>query len=132
MTLTEQQQEDFARICPSWAEIFQTYKFNVMMESSFCKKNLCKISDEDLRDDLNIQDGSCCVLGEAYGFKDSCYGDCKMCDDISYVFANCGYHHAINGKKYYVRNQREFETVIKLFLRHFKSQHPELYNKKLK
>ena len=55
MTLDEQTQREFARICPSWAELFQTYKFNVMMENHFCRENLCKTGNERVGEILNIQ-----------------------------------------------------------------------------
>ena len=48
------------------------------------------------------------------------------------TFADCGHNHPINGKEYPARTEEDFEVIIKLFLKHFKSKHRELYDKKLK
>lgn len=132
MTLSAQVQKDFTKISPKWAELYQTYKFDVMMHSRFCKDNLCKVdvNDEDLYkvDHLDIQDGACCVLGEAYGFKGKMkYKKCATCDNFSYALADC--ERLIGKILYSAWDEEDFEKTVKAFVKHFKSKHKYIFDK---
>lgn len=132
MTLSVQLQRDFAKISPKWAELYQTYRFNTLMNSTFCKDNLCKIVDYNSENEdniLSIMEGSCCILGEAYDFDETfnVYRGCETCYEFSLAFAN---RRKLIGKTIYSAGDEEsFEKTIKGFVRHFKRSHKELFNK---
>ena len=52
---------DFAKISPKWAEIYQTYRFGVMMNDKFCIDTLCKTKKNGLN--LDIKNSIYCLLG---------------------------------------------------------------------
>ncbi len=112
--------EDFARISPKWAEMYQTYKFQVLIDNTFCKDNLCKSGDDrsDMSDELlNMNNSVSCVLGEAHGFEEKhTYDDCEDCFDYSQDFNTY--------------DEKEFESNITPFVKHFKSKHKKLFNAK--
>ncbi len=128
MTLDNQTREDFARIAPKWAELYETYKFNVMMEGKFCEDNLCKQPyGDETSGNLDIQSSPRCILGEAYGFKDPNYGQCRDCEHFSMALASHG--REIKGVSYSAWDEEHFEKTVTAFVKHFKSEHTDIiYN----
>ena len=128
MTLDEQTQKEFETIAPKWAELYKMYRFGTFNQAHFCKDNLCKVANHndmlDIDTQLSLGDSRCCILGEAFLFKDQTFNGCENCELFSMALYGLG--KTINNKFYRAIDDESFEKALKAFLKHFNENHSDL------